>query len=487
MTKLWYSIWPKNVPKNVEFQNKPMYSLIDDNAKINPEKNALIFDGQQLTYDDMHKYTNGSCLFFKELGISKGDKIAIIMFNAPDVLIHFFGALKCGASVALIDPLTISEDLEFQLKLTNPKVVITDEEVHDREKKIFEKLGVRAEISSLRKTNEKVEFAEINPSKDIAVIFHYAGVVGRTLEIYHSHAGFVTLGKAVSTFHELNPDTSTLMFLPLSHPFGMILTSVTYAAGGTLILMRRWSYENGVKYIEQKTVNYVPGPPMVFNELLTKTERETLRNIRIAVTGGAYVPPELQKSYFEEIGVPLVQLYGLSEGLLITLQHPSMRVYGTLGVPLPNVDVKIVNPQTYEEVKIGETGELWAKSPWIMIGYGDPEETKKAIVDGWLRTGDLVMMDNNGLLYFKGVIKRMIKYKAYPIFPRDLEIILKQHPAIEEAVVEGEKAPEVGEIPVAKVKLKSEFKGKVSEEEIKEFVNSKVAFYKKIRKVYFID
>ena len=487
MTKLWYSIWPEGVPKNVEFQNKPMYSLIDDNAKLKPDKKALIYNDKVFTYSDMHKYTNGSCLFFRELGVNKGDKIAITMFNCPDVLIHFFGALKCGASIALIDPLTISEDLEFQLKLTNPKVVITDEEVYNREKAVFEKLGIRAEISSLRKTDKEVELAKIYPVRDVAVIFHYAGVVGRTLEIHHSHAGFVTLGKAVSTFHGLNSNTSTLMFLPLSHPFGMILTSVTYAAGGTLVLMRRWTYENGIKYIEEKMVNYVPGPPMVFNELLTKADKEILKNIKIAVTGGAYVPPELQKSYFEEIGVPLVQLYGLSEGLLITLQHPSMKVYGTLGVPLPSVDVKVVNPQTLEEVKVGETGELWAKSPWIMVGYGDPEETKKAIVDGWLRTGDLVMMDNNGLLYFKGVIKRMIKYKAYPIFPRDLEIILKQHPAIKEAVVEGEKAPEVGEIPVAKVKLKSEFKGKVSEEEIKEFVNSKVAFYKKIRKVYFID
>jgi long-chain acyl-CoA synthetase len=225
---------------------------------------------------------------------------------------------------------------------------------------------------------------------------------------------------------------------------------------------------------------------MIFSELASKVGVETLRKLKLGITGGAYVPPELQKKFFEEIGVPLIQLYGLSEGLVVTMQHPTIRVYGSIGTPLPGVDVRIIDPKSGEDLGIGRVGELLVKSPWVMKGYVEEEENERAFINGWLRTGDLVEMDEKGLLYFRGVRKRFIKYKAYPILPRDLELILKTHPAVEDVRVVGEEEPEVGQIPVAYVKLKEEYKGRISEEDLMNYVNSRVAFYKKIRKIYFI-
>ena len=167
---------------------------------------------------------------------------------------------------------------------------------------------------------------------------------------------------------------------------------------------------------------------------------------------------------------------------MVTIQPLEMSDrLGTIGLPLPGLGHRIVREDGTEVMEPGEVGELHVRSPWIMLGYSDPRDTERAVVGGWLRTGDLVSADESGLLYFRGVKKRMIKYKGYPIFPRDLEEVLKRHPAVKEALVKGERDPEVGERPVGYVVLREGYDGKVSEEELMDFVNSKVAGYKKLR------
>ncbi|EZQ11523.1 acyl-CoA synthetase [Candidatus Acidianus copahuensis] len=186
----------------------------------------------------------------------------------------------------------------------------------------------------------------------------------------------------------------------------------------------------------------------------------------------------------DKFNVPLLQTYGMTEALSVTSQPIELKhVLGTVGIPEVDVDVKVVDPDNPEkELGVNETGELLVKSPWIMKGYSDEGENTKVFLNGWLRTGDLLMMNDDGLFFFKGVKKRLIKYKGYPIFPRDLELILLKHPAVKEVFVTAEKDPSVGEIPVAYVVPRDN----VSEDEPIKFVNSKVAFYKKLRKIYLV-
>ncbi len=151
---------------------------------------------------------------------------------------------------------------------------------------------------------------------------------------------------------------------------------------------------------------------------------------------------------------------------------------------MQGVEIKIVKDDG-KEAGLNETGELWVKAPWLMLGYSDTQETAKVFKDGWLKTGDLVSVDENGLLYFKGVKKRMLKFKGYPIFPRDLEEILKKHPNVVDAKVVGEDAGNLGQQPVAKVVVKE--KRENLAEELLNFVNSRVAFYKKLKRVDIVD
>ena len=503
--KLWFKVWPEGTPKTLQpYPEKPLHKFLDEHASSKPDRPLVIYeDGRVFTYGKVSEESSKIAAAIWDMGVRKGDPVAVMMFNRPEFISCFYGGLKAGAKVAIIDALTISEDLKMHFEMTKPKVIFTDAEVWEREKKIFEEYGYGLKNtivveggedtlsygSVLAKYEAKPPNVQINPREDVAIIAHYAGIVGRTLEVYHTHYGIVAAMISASAFYGRREGVTSLVAIPLSHLFGVMEIAGPVIAGGTIVLMKRFDLDRALELIKKYNVNLWPGPPMMFDAVLKKgLKKEDVPSLMLCVTGAAPVPPDLQKAFFEDVGIPLIQGYGLTEGLVVTAQPPNVRVYGSVGIPLPDVDVKIVDKETgTKELPPGEVGELIVKSPWIMRGYKDPEETKKAIRDGWLYTGDLLMMDENGLLYFRGLKKRFLKYKAYPIFPRDLEIILLQHPAVKDTYVDGEWDPEVGHKPFAKVVLKDEYKGKVSAEELINFVNERVAFYKKLRKVEFVD
>ncbi|MGC9071411.1 MAG: class I adenylate-forming enzyme family protein [Acidilobus sp.] len=221
-------------------------------------------------------------------------------------------------------------------------------------------------------------------------------------------------------------------------------------------MMQRWDSRAAAKALSYYGINFISGAPLMLDELADAAARLGVSsNVRLGLSGGAPLRPETQDKYVRAVGPP-VQFYGMTESWVLTYQPLTVKdVKGTVGAPIADVDVKVVNPDSpSEERSVGEVGELLAKAPWLTEGYEDPQETDRAFYQGWLRTGDLMAIDDRGLLYFRGVRKRMINYKAYPIFPKDLEVILMRHEAVRQAYVYGEPDPEVGERPVAKVVLK---------------------------------
>jgi long-chain acyl-CoA synthetase len=260
-------------------------------------------------------------------------------------------------------------------------------------------------------------------------------------------------------------------------------------SGGTALLLKRFDMEKIKKMASQRPPTYIVAVPLVYQTMMKEDEefvKELGKSLRWAMSGGAYLPPDDQKRWEELTGKPLLQVYGMTEAPQIFATTPEKHKIGSLGFPLPGVEALLVNPDTLEPVE--DQGELLVRGPQVMKCYPDPEENSKAFVEingkVWMRTGDILAKDEEGFYYFRGVRKRMLKYKGYPIFPKDLEIILKKHPCVEEATVEGEPAGELGQIPVAKVKLKEGCQ--VSEKELMDFVNKRVAAYKKIRKVVFV-
>jgi long-chain acyl-CoA synthetase len=389
---------------------------------------------------------------------------ARVLFSArssAEALAAVVGLLTSPSTVALIDPLSVSEDFAFQLADFSPDVVLIDNEVWERNRESLAGRTVNMLGSGL---------AGPRPGGLGEAVMYYAGVAGRTMQVIHGSEGVWRCAQSLAAAMQLRNDDVVFVTAPLTHVLGLVTSLAALWVGAAVVLMPRFEASEAVKAARRATV--IVGVPTLYAELV-KTGIGRL-DARYAVSGGAYLPPDVQRMFEEATGVPIVQVYGLTEGLVVSFQPPQLKeVKGTVGLPLPWV-----------EVKLAEDGELLVRSPWNMKRYSDEAETQRVFTpDGFLKTGDLFKVDERGLLYFAGVKKRMIKYKGYPVFPRDLELILLRHPAVERAVVKGEPDPEVGEIPVAYVVKR----GEVAEDELLSFVNSKVAFYKKLRKVYFVE
>jgi len=381
--------------------------------------------------------------------------------SSAEALAAVVGLLTSPSTVALIDPLSVSEDFAFQLADFSPDVVLIDDEVWERNRESLAGRTVNMLGSGL---------AGPRPGGLGEAVMYYAGVAGRTMQVIHGSESVWRCAQSLAAAMQLRNDDVVFVTAPLTHVLGLVTSLAALWVGAAVVLMPRFEASEAVKAARRATV--IVGVPTLYAELV-KTGIGRL-DARYAVSGGAYLPPDVQRMFEEATGVPIVQVYGLTEGLVVSFQPPQLKeVKGTVGLPLPWV-----------EVKLAEDGELLVRSPWNMRRYGDEAETRRVFTpDGFLKTGDLFKVDERGLLYFAGVKKRMIKYKGYPVFPRDLELILLRHPAVERAVVKGEPDPEVGEIPVAYVVKR----GEVTEDELLSFVNSKVAFYKKLRKVYFVE
>jgi len=506
----WYKVWPEGVPKSLEYPDDPAYQPVVEQASRNPSRCAVVQAESSTcyTYEKLVTVARSVAAWLQGQGAGRGVQVVYSVFNTIESVAGLLGLWMSGASAVLIDPLTTSEDLRFQLEGRGIELAVVSPEFYEREKKLLESLGIKnilvltpyyegseegvVSLGSILPLYTEWREVNIKAKDDVGVIMYYSGIAGRTMQTLHTHFGVVSSTMAYTAMLQLEKPPSSLVVAPLPHVLGLqagLLASLYH--GGTAILMRRWNPATALHAMALWGVNYLSGAPMMHESLLAEARKGLPEgwSLELGVSGGAPLKAEVQDEYSKVTGAPLVQLYGMTETWTVTFQPKHLsHIKATVGIPLPDVDAKIVNPDNpKEELGVGEVGELLIKAPWVMKGYEYEEENKRAFVDSWIRTGDLMVMDENGLLYFRGIRKRMIKYKAYPIFPRDLEIILESHPAVEKAYVYGEPHPDYGHLPSAKVVLKPEYKGKVRPEELIEYANSRVAFYKKIRKLEIVD
>ncbi len=469
---------------------KPVHKLIEEQAKRNPNKVAVVYeDGTEITYEQLVKKAKAVAKLLYDNKVRKCDTVFLIMFNRPEFVTGLLGALYAGARVVIVDALTQKEDLAFQLGDSAPKVVLADKEVYEREKDTLKDYVVLTE-DDLAKAEGEHEI--VVGYEDDARVFYYAGIAGRTMQVIHSHRSFTGAIMPLVQAEGINENDVSLVTVPLTHVLGLDAAFLSaLVSGGTALLLKRFNMDKINEITKKYKPTYMVAVPLVYQTMMKEDEefvKELGKSLRWAMSGGAYLPPDDQKRWEELTGKPLLQVYGMTEAPQIFATTPEKHKIGSLGFPLPGVEALLVNPDTLEPVN--DQGELLVRGPQVMKCYPDPEENAKAFVEVngkiWLRTGDILAKDEEGFYYFRGVRKRMLKYKGYPIFPRDLELIIMKHPCVEEVTVEGEPAGELGQIPVAKVKLKEECKGKVTEEEIMKFVNQRVAAYKKVRKVVFL-
>jgi long-chain acyl-CoA synthetase len=466
--------------------------------------------------------SDGFAAALASLHVRKGDRVALYLPNIPQFVIAYYGVLKAGAVVTAISPLHKEREVEYQLNDSEAETIIALDSLYPTVEKVEAKTRLRRTIvtslleyaagttdSSLeteRKTNVysfqqllRVTAAKpteigINPTDDLAALQYTGGTTGTAKGAMLTHRNLVsnTLMFAAWIRGVVARETF-LTALPLFHIYGMTTSmNVPVSLAAKMVLLPRFDSAAALETIQAQKVTVFCGVPTMYATLLAnpKLGEFDLTSIRVCISGASPLPLQVQRKFMEVTGGLLAEGYGLTEASPVTHCNPvdktmkTVRV-GSIGLPLPDTDARIVDAATSEKtLKPGETGELAVKGPQVMKGYWRrPEETANVLRDGWLYTGDIGRMDEQGYFYITDRKKDLIKYKDYSVYPREIEDVLYEHPAVRLCAVVGKPDPMAGEIPKAFVVLKAG--ANVTEREIIEFIKEKIAPYKVVREVEF--
>jgi len=529
--KPWFRFWPEGVRKHIDFPEVPLSDLLTQTAKEYPEHTSIVYFNKEMTYRELNHLSDKFATALAGLGVKKGDKVAIFLPNIPQFVISYYGITKIGAIETAISPLYKEREVEHHLNDSEAETIVILDALYPILEKVLERTKIkRVIVTSLKEympsataflgsllgkiPTHKVERAsnvhffqellikyEANPPKvdikandDLVALQYTGGTTGISKGAMLTHMNLVSNALSCAEWLRGTRGGETfLTVLPLFHIYGMTtgMNAPIYLAG-KMVMLPRFDATTTFHAIQKHRVTVFCGAPTMYSMLLAHPDRKKydLRSVRFCISGSAPLPPEVQKQWMDVTGGVLVEGYGLTESSPVTHCNPldrslkTVRV-GSIGLPWPNTDAKIMDMETGErELAPGETGELAVKGPQVMKGYWKmPEESAAVLRNGWLLTGDIGKMDEDGYFYITDRKKDLIKYKGYSVYPREIEDVIYEHPAVKLCAVIGKLDPVAGEIPKAFIVLKE---GKTTTaEEIKEFVNSKVAPYKAVREVEF--
>jgi long-chain acyl-CoA synthetase len=520
--KPWFRSWPKDVPKNLEYPKVPLHAILEKTAKEHPEKAAIAYFEREITYAELDSLSNQFAGALAALGVKKGARVAIFLPNIPQFLIAYFGILKVGAVLTAISPLHKEREVEYQLTDSEAETIIALDSLYPIVEKVWRKtklkngvvtsleeyasetavspsrVGQKSNVYSfqelLKEKAAKPPKVSVNPKEDLAALQYTGGTTGTAKGAMLTHLNLVSNALAFAAWikGEVTKETF-LTALPLFHIYGMTTSmNVPIRLAAKMVLLPRFDPQMALESIQRHRVTVFCGVPTMYSVLLTNPElgKFDLTSIRVCISGASPLPPQVQKKFMQITGGFLAEGYGLTEASPVTHCNPvdkTMRTVrlGSIGLPLPDTDARIVDVKTGEKtLEAGETGELTVKGPQVMRGYWKrPEETALVFRGGWLLTGDIAKMDQDGYFYITDRKKDLIKYKDYSVYPREIEDVIYEHPAVKLCAVVGKPHPMVGEIPKAFIVLKDG--ARAMEAEIMAFVKEKVAPYKAVREVEF--
>jgi long-chain acyl-CoA synthetase len=512
--KPWFNCWPTGVPKHIDYPKVPLQEILTKTAKAYPEKTAIVCGEQEISYAQLEVLSNQFANALLKLGLVKGGRVAVFLPNIPQFIIAYFGALKAGAAVTAISPLHREREVEFQLRDSGAQTIVALDSLYTIVEKVRQKTQVKHVIltwSAENASSPKVPNAlildqllenspkitpkvKINPHEDLAALQYTGGTTGTAKGAMLTHLNLLSNALAFATWIRGTEAKETfLTALPLFHIYGMTTSmTVPISLAAKMVLLPKFEPAKVLQTIEKHRISVFCGVPTMYQALLASPElgKYDLTSIRVCISGASSLPPQIQKQFMRVTGGLLAEGFGLTEASPVTHCSPvdkSMRTVevGSIGLPLPDTEAKIVDVETGKRtLGQGEKGELAVKGPQIMKGYWHkPLETAFVLRDGWLLTGDIACMDEDGYFYITDRKKELIKTKDYSVYPRELEDVLYEHSAVKLCAVVGKPDAYAGEVPKAFIVLKEDMVA--SADEIMSFVNSKVAPYKAIREVEF--
>ena len=522
------AFWPKTQPRHLSLPETNLFFNAEVSAARYPDKPFLVFYDTPVTFRQFKDEAERIAGFLqRECGVKKGDRVLLYMQNSPQFVLAYYGILRADAVVVPVNPMNMTEELRHYVSDTGATVAFAPQDLLGQIAPLLEEglknivvvtysdyiraqhdYPVPAFVSAPRQQFDSpglTPWSEmlaraLRPGpmtagpNDLAVMPYTSGTTGYPKGCMHTHRSVMYNAVAGVQWVGTVPDSVLLSVLPFFHVTGMqgSMNSPLYA-GSTLVLLPRWDRDvaarliqryrvNGVQLISAMVVDLVSNPRLGDYDLSSLT--------RIS-GGGAAMPEAIAQKLNDLLGIPYVEGYGMSETMAATHQNPLNRPKKQcLGMPLYDVDSRIIDPVTLEEVPQGESGEIIVSAPQVMQGYwNNPRATQEAFIerDGkrFLRTGDIAMIDEDGYFFMVDRMKRMINASGFKVWPAEVEALMYHHPAIREACIIAAPDEKRGETVKAVVVLKEEYRGKVSEQDIMDWAHANMAAYKSPRIIEF--
>lgn len=527
----WIKWYLPGVEPDITIEEKSVVDTFNENTEEWKDKTAVIFYGRKVSYKELRDQVDRFATALHDLGIKKGDKIALLLLNSPQFIIAYMGALKAGATLTAISPVYVSSEIKYQLEDSGARMIVCLDILYDNVEKsgvkldaviltgigeylpgmkkflgssvlravyqkmaappveLFEREGFYRFQDLIKKYPPNPPKIEFNIREDIVTLPYTGGTTGKPKGAVITHYNFAAARELADGFWGdivQKGKEVVIAYLPFYHIYGQAVVMMgAMTEGYTSILITTPDPDDILTALENYKGTIFYSVPALYEYLkdYEKTNRVNWKKIKVLISGADALLEDTAKGWEKRTGARIHEGWGMTETTSTGMVNPYGRAkIGSFGVPMPGCVAGIMEAEGTKFLPVGETGELVFKGPNVFPGYwGKPEATKEVLleIDGetWLRTGDLARMDEEGYFYFFDRKKDMIKYKGLQVFAREVEEVLTSHPQVREAGVIGVPDPEVGERVKAIVVLESEARGRVSEEDITKYCAGKLAGY----------
>lgn len=464
---------------------------------------ALVSHGRETTYGDLRARVASLRAEFVELGVGPGQVVALLCGNTPYFVITYLAAVGVGAVAAPLNPTSPAAEIEREVSTLRPSVVVVEPAAMTAWQSVSD--GVRRAVRAVMATeghgidgahtldeafaeSRTAPIADLDPSAHAAYLFT-SGTAGAPKVAVLSHGNLMAnIDQSLESEH-LNVDDVMFGVLPAYHIFGLnVMLCATLAAGARIVLVQRFDPVSAIETIETRGITLVMGAPtmwMAFSQL-TDDHPDAFRTVRLALSGAAKLPEQTTEALVKKYGLRVVEGYGLTEASPAVTNAIDMPFTpGSIGRPLKGVEVRVVD-ENGDDALVGDPGEIWVRGPNVFVGYlNDPEATARVLDSaGWLHTGDVAVVDEEGHLFMVDRIKDLIIVSGFNVYPGEVEEALRMHPDISDAAVVGTAHPHTGEAVRAYVVLRSG--AHLDEDAVIDHCRRNLARYKCPSKVLFV-
>lgn len=529
MEHRWFKFWPAWAPRTLEVGNMPTSEYIRDWARITPGRIALTFFGRDIAYEELNNLIDRMAWGLVDMNVKKGDRVALFMENCPQFVIAYFGIQRAGGIVVPVNPMFRSAEIEYEVNDAGAETLICFDTLYAEFEKVRDRTTIKNVIITtmsdylpekptlpvpeepqhgktgfpdtfdfvdlLEKSSGKPICRVDDIRKDLALLQYTGGTTGTPKGAMITHHALASGCVGTMFWWHVTEYDVCLGVTPFFHSMGQVtLMGAPLVGGARILVFPRFIPKLAAQATMMYHVSYwVAAPPMIIGLLnLPDLANYDLSSFRCIVTGGTTIPVDLQEKLKKvSPNASIVEGYGLTETALQGGAATPIHQYrpGFVGIPALNSIMKIVDKETQsKELGPNEEGEILIKSVAIMQGYWNkPEATKEMLRDGWLYTGDIGLMDEQGYVKFLGRNRDLIKCSGFSVFPAEVEDLLFKHPAVKDAAVIGVSDSYRGESVKAFIVARDEQKGKITAQEIIDWCKENMAAYKRPRFVEFRD